>query len=190
MPLRLSIKDHWQEQRLFGRRAISAAVLVFTALALVIGRLIVLQVINYEHYQDLSHGNRVRIEPLPPTRGLIFDRNGRLLAENLPTFDLEITPEAVPDMKATLESLGRIVEITPEDRARFEKSLRTHRRFDALAIRYHLSEEEVARFAVVRQQFPGVDISARLARHYPGTGSAVHAIGYVGQISEDDLERL
>jgi penicillin-binding protein 2 len=190
MPLRLSIKDHWQEQRLFGRRAISAAVLVFMALALVAGRLIVLQVINYEHYQDLSHGNRARIEPLPPTRGLIFDRNGRLLAENLPTFDLEITPEAVPDLKATLAELGHIVEITPEDRTRFEKSLRTHRRFDALAIRYHLSEEEVARFAVVRQQFPGVDISARLARHYPGVGSAVHAIGYVGQISEDDLDRL
>jgi len=190
MPLRLSIKDHWQEQRLFGRRAISAAVLVLIALSLVAGRLVLLQVVNHEHYQDLSHGNRVRIEPLPPTRGLIFDRNGRLLAENLPTFDLEITPEAVPNLTATLTQLGLLMEITPDDRARFDKALRTHRRFDSLPIKLHLSEEEVARFAVLRQQFPGVDIHARLARHYPGLGSAVHAIGYVGQLSEDDLERL
>jgi penicillin-binding protein 2 len=107
MPLRMSLKDHWQEQRLFGRRAISAAVLVCLALVLVAGRLIVLQVLNYEHYQDLSHGNRVRIEPLPPTRGLIFDRNGHLLAENMPTFDLEITPEAVPDLKGDADGARR-----------------------------------------------------------------------------------
>jgi len=190
MSLRLSIKDHWHEQRLFGRRAITAAVLVLLAIGIVAGRLVVLQVVNYEHYQDLSHGNRVRIEPLPPTRGLIFDRDGQLLAENLPTFDLEITPEAVHELKSTIAELGRVVEITPEDRARFDKALRNHHRFESLPIRYHLSEEEVARFAVVRQHFPGVDINARLARHYPGNGSAVHAIGYVGQISEDDLQRL
>jgi penicillin-binding protein 2 len=190
MSLRLSIKDHWHEQRLFGRRAISAAVLVLVAIGLVAGRLVVLQVVNYEHYQDLSHGNRVRIEPLPPTRGLIFDRDGQLLAENLPTFDLEITPEAVPELKPTIAELGTVIEITPDDRARFDRALRNHHRFEPLPIRYHLSDEEVARFAVVRQHFPGVDINARLARHYPGNGSAVHAIGYVGQISEDDLQRL
>jgi penicillin-binding protein 2 len=190
VPLRVSIKDHWQEQRLFVRRAIAAAVFVLLGVALVAGRLVLLQVVNHEHYQDLSHGNRVRIEPLPPTRGLIFDRNGRLLAENLPTFDLEITPEAVPNLAGTLTELSRLMEITPEDRARFDKTLRTHRRFEALPIKLHLGEEEVARFAVLRQHFPGVDIHARLARHYPGLGSAVHAIGYVGQISEGDLERL
>jgi penicillin-binding protein 2 len=190
MSLRMRLKDHWHEQRLFVRRAITAAVLVVTAVCVVAGRLVVLQVVNYEHYQDLSHGNRVRIEPLPPTRGLIFDRDGQLLAENLPTFDLEITPEAVPDLAATVAELGTVVQITSEDRARFDKALRTHRRFEPLPIKYHLSEEEVARFAVLRQHFPGVDINARLARHYPGMGSAVHAIGYVGQISEDDLKRL
>jgi penicillin-binding protein 2 len=190
MPLRVSIKDHWQEQRMFVRRALAAAVLTVAALLVVAARLLVLQVLNHERYEDLSHGNRVRIEPLPPTRGLIFDRNGQLLAENVPTFDLEITPEAVPDLEATLGRLAELAGITPEDRARFEKALRTHRRFDAIPIKFHLSEEDVARFAVLRQHFPGVDIDARLARHYPGQGSAVHAIGYVGQISEEDLERL
>lgn len=190
MALRVRIKDHGQEQRLITRRAIASAVLVLGAIALLAGRLFVLQVVEHERYEDLSHGNRVRIEPLPPTRGLIFDRNGRLLAENVPTFDLTITPESVPDLGATLTALGELMEITPEDRARFDKALRTHRRFDAIPLKYHLSEEDVARFAVVRQHFPGVDISARLARHYPGGPSAVHAIGYVAQISEEDLARL
>ncbi len=184
------IKDHWAEQRIFVRRAVLAGVLALIGIGILISRLIVLQVVNYEHFQSLSKGNRVRIEPLAPTRGLIYDRNGVLLAENIPAYQLEITPEAIDDLDLTLERLGKFIELRKQDLDRFRKHLRSSRRFNATPLKFRLTDQEVARFAVQRQDFPGVDIRARLARHYPGSGNAAHAIGYVSSLSEADLQRL
>ncbi|UCC13625.1 MAG: penicillin-binding protein 2, partial [Gammaproteobacteria bacterium] len=148
------------------------------------------QVIHHEHFSDLSQGNRVRIEALPPTRGLIRDRNGVLLAENLPSYQLEMIPEQVADIEATLAKLADMGLVREEDRDRIDQELRRHPRFRPTALRYRMTEEEVARFAVARQHFPGIDVQARLIRNYPYGAVAVHALGYVGAVSQADLERL
>ncbi len=184
------IKDHWREQRIFFFRTLAAGIVAGILMLVLVSRLFVLQVLNYEHYSDLSRGNRIRIEPVPPIRGLIFDRNGIVLAENRPAYQLEITREQVTDIEDTLRRLVEMDLVSAADLPRINERLGRTRRFESVPLRFRLSEEEVARFAVKRQHFPGVDIRARLARHYPLAENAVHAVGYVGSISDADLERL
>ena len=160
------------------------------ALLGLIARLFYLQVVQHDLYTTESEDNRVKIVALPPNRGLIFDRNGVPLADNLPSYHLEITPEQVKDMDGTLYALSAIVDLRSEDLGRFRTLLKHTRRFDAVPLRFHLSEEEVARFSINRHRFPGVDIAVRLSRHYPLGKYAVQAVGYVGRIDEDELQTL
>ncbi len=182
------IKDHVREGRLFTGRALQAGLFVFLALVGLMLRMANLQILNHEHFTTLSRENRVKLLPLPPTRGLIYDRKGRLLAQNLPTFSLEIVPEEVEELKETIDRLADIIEIDADDRERFERLRRQRRRFDSVPIRVRLSEEEVARFAVNGHLFPGVEIRASLMRHYPHGEETAHVIGYVGRISEQELQ--
>ncbi|MFK8028621.1 MAG: penicillin-binding protein 2 [Gammaproteobacteria bacterium] len=185
------IKDTNYEQVVFTARALFAGGFALILLGILIFRLVTLQIFNYEHYQTLSQGNRVRIEPVPPTRGLIFDRNGTLLAENLPAYQLELIPEQVDDLDSTLAKLRLLDLLSEEDEERFRATLKkTSRRFVPVPLKFRLTEEELARFAVQRPRFPGVDIRARLARHYPLNHSGVHAIGYVGSLSVNDLANV
>lgn len=184
------IKDHWREQRIFFFRTIAAGLIAGVLILILISRLVVLQVFNFEHYSALSRGNRVRIEPLPPIRGLIFDRNGVVLAENLPSYQLEMVPEQVMDPDDTFAGLVALGLVEETDVARLRERLARVRKFESVPLRFRLSDEDVARFAVQRQHFPGVEIRARLARHYPLGPTAVHAIGYVGALSDTDLQRL
>lgn len=184
------IKDHWAEQRLFLRRVIVAVVLTVGLTSIVLGRLTQLQVFEYEYFSAQSQGNRIRIQPVPPTRGLVFDRNGVVLAENLPSYQLELTPEQVPDVDETLTRLAEIDLIEPDRVAEIKQLIRSQRRFDAIPIRKRLSDEQVARFAVDRPRFPGVEIRARLARNYPFGEAIAHALGYVGGINTTDLETI
>jgi penicillin-binding protein 2 len=190
MKTRGEIKDTAAELHLFGSRTVVAGLFAVLSLLALIGRLVHLQVVDHEHYHDLANGNRARPEPIPPWRGVISDRNGVLLADNVPAWQLEVTPENVPHLDATLDRLGAIITLDERDLSRFRRALRTYRPFDAVPLKYHLDADEVARFSVKRQQFPGVDVSARLARHYPLGGTAAHVVGYVSSISEADLERL
>lgn len=185
---KVRLKDHWLEQRTFVRRTLGFAVLLGAATLFLVARLVQLQVVNFEHYSDLSRGNRIRIEPLPPTRGLMFDRNGFVLAENLPAYQLEITPEQVPDIEDTLARLWSLGLVEYDALPRIHELVKSKRQFDSIPVRYRLSDVEVARFAVVRRNFPGVDIRARLTRHYPYGEAVVHAVGYVGGISKQDME--
>ena len=188
---RESLKDLGREQRVFAARAIVAIIVTVLLTGVIVARLVNLQVMNFEHFQSLSKGNRMRIEPLPPTRGLIFDRNGVLLAENIPAYQLELVPEQVEDIDDTLTRLRDLGLLRPEDETRFRGALRkSHRRFNPIPLRFRLTEDELARFAVQRQHFEGVDIRPRLARYYPLGETAVHAIGYVGSLSAADVERL
>lgn len=187
---RVRLKDHWLEQRIFLRRTLGLTALIAVSMLFVIGRLFELQVLNFEHFSDLSRGNRIRIEPLPPTRGLIFDRNGKVLAENLPSYQLAITPEEVPDMDDTMGRLAEFGFVEEGQLPRIRELLRKKRRFEAVPVSYRLSDDEVARFSVQRHRFPGVDIRARLTRYYPLGPSAVHAVGYVGGISEREMQHL
>ena len=190
MPRQITLKDHFFESRLVMNRAVVLLILGGLLLIVLLTRLLYLQVIEHEHFTTLSEDNRVKLQPIPPNRGLIFDRNGVLLAENLPSYRMGITPEQVDDMGATLSALEEIIEIRDSDRSRFEKLLSRKPRFEAIPLRFHLSDEEVARFSVNRHRFPGVDITAGLARHYPLGAHSVHALGYVGRIDEQALQIL
>jgi penicillin-binding protein 2 len=190
VPARLTLKDHFLESRLIMRRAIVLLIAGGLLCLVLFARLLYLQVIDHEHYRTLSEDNRVKLQPIPPNRGLIYDRNGILLAENLPSYRLEITPEQVDDMHATLDALSKIVEIRDIDRSRFEQLRARKPGFESIPLLFNLSDEEVARFSVNRHLFPGVDITAGLARHYPQGPLAAHAIGYVGRIDEQALKEL
>jgi penicillin-binding protein 2 len=180
------LKDHAAEQRLFGRRIIAATlVITFCAVAL-IARLAYLQILRHDYFTELSQGNRIRIDPLPPSRGLIYDRNGVALALNRPAYQLEVIREQTPDIEDTLRRLVALQLLPVEDLERTRRALNARRTFDVVPIRLQLSEEELARFAVNRPYFPGVEVRPRLTRYYPNVGSAVHALGYVAAISEKD----
>jgi len=187
---RPALKDHLRDTRLFTSRAIAAGAIIVLLMAALAARLAYLQITLYDHYRTLSRENRVKLVPLPPTRGLIYDRNGVLLADNYPSYSLEITPDQVGDMEQTLQDLARVVTITEDDLQRFHRARRQQRRFDSIPIRVKLDEEEVARFAVVRHRFPGVDIQARLLRRYPEADRAVHVLGYVGRINQQEQEQI
>ncbi len=184
------IKDHHAEQRLFDQRALVAAVLITLAIIGVIARLVWLQVVKYDYFVDLSQGNRIKIEPIPPNRGLILDRNGLPLATNAPSYQLELRREQVPELDSTLARLAEIGLLEADDIPAIKKDIRGRRIFDAVPVKLQLNEIELARFAARRYDFPGVDIKPRLTRYYPLGVSSVHAIGYVGAISEDDKKTL
>lgn len=184
------LKDHHHESRLFMGRAVVALLIIGMALALLAGRLVYLQVISHDLFTTLSQNNRVKIEPVAPTRGLIYDRKHRILAENIPSFSLEVTPERVSDLPATLKELGEIIAISKDDLTRFDTLLRHKRRFEPLPLRLRLNEAEVAKFAINRHRFPGVEVQAGLIRHYPHGELMAHAVGYVGRIDEEELSRV
>ncbi len=190
MDLISPIKDHHSERRLFTARVAVSAVVATLLLGTVITRLVQLQVVDHEHFAEQSHGNRIRIEAIPPTRGLIFDRRGRVLAENLPAYQLELVPEQVRDLDDTLARLAAARLIDAEDIPRFRELSRSGPRFKAVTLRFRLGDDEISQFAVQRPRFPGVDFQPRLVRHYPHGERTAHAIGYVGAISTRDLKRL
>jgi penicillin-binding protein 2 len=156
----------------------------------VIARLVWLQVVQYDYFADLSQGNRIKIEPIPPNRGLILDRNGLPLATNAPSYQLELTREQVTDIDATLVGLAQLGLLDNADFPSLKKDIRSRRSFEAVPVKLQLTDEELARFAARRYQFPGVEIRPRLTRYYPLGASSVHAIGYVGAISEEDEKTL
>jgi penicillin-binding protein 2 len=184
------IKDHYSEKRLFFGRIVLSTVISTLLLGGVIARLVQLQVVEHEKFAEQSQGNRIRIEAVPPIRGLIFDRAGRVLAENLPTYQLELIPEQVPDLVDTLNRLAQIGLIETGDIPRVRELSESGPRFKPVTLRFRLSEDEIAEFALQRPRFQGVDFQPRLIRHYPHGNNVAHVIGYVGAITTEDLNRL
>lgn len=184
------IKDVHLERRLFLARVILAIVISLLLMGTVVARLVQLQVVDHELFAEKSQGNRVRIEPVPPIRGLVFDRKGRVIAENLPAYQLELIPEQVHDLDDTLNRLASINLIEFEDIQRFKDLSRSGPRFKPVTLKFRLTEEEIANFAIQRPRFPGVDFRPRLVRHYPDGELVAHAVGYVGALSTHDLQRL
>ena len=186
-----TIKDHFRETRLFTTRAVFALLLTIVLMFVLLGRLVDLQILEHESYKVLSDRNRIHIRPITPTRGLIYDRNGVLLAQNLPSFSLDIVPEKIEDMDSTINELAELVTISEDDIKAFKVRLKkTSRRHKPVSLRSRLSDEEIARFAVNRHRFTGVDTVARLYRHYPQGSLGAHALGYVGRINEQELQRI
>lgn len=184
------LRDNQQELHHFRVRLALAAAFVLLAFALLATRLFYLQVVQHEHYHTLAENNRISIVPIVPNRGLILDRNGVALAHNYSAYTLEITPSKVGSLEETINELADIIEITPRDRRRFKKLLDESKNFETLPIRSRLTEVEVAKFAVNRYRFPGVEIKARLFRHYPHTELFSHVVGHIGRISDRDVARL
>lgn len=190
MDLLSPIKDHHSERRLFIARVILTSVVAALMLGLVIARLVQLQVIDYEHFAERSQGNRIRIEAVPPIRGLVFDRQGRILAENLPAYQLELIPEQVADIDDTLHRLARLNLIEAADIPRFVELSRSGPRFKPVTLNLRLNDEQIAHFAIQRPRFPGVDFQPRLVRHYPNGEAIAHVVGYVAAMSTSDLEKV
>lgn len=186
----IELRNHLRELRHFHIRLTISAGFVVLLFCLLLARFFYLQVLRGEHYTTLAEANRISIVPLVPNRGLIFDRNGEILAENHTTYALEIVPDKVTNLEAAIDELATVIEITAEDRQRFNKLRRENTRFQSLPIRTRLSDVEVASFAANHYRFPGMEIKARLLRHYPHAELLSHVIGYIGRISDKDLEQL
>ena len=175
----------------FRSRILIAAAVVVLGFGLLIGRFVFLQVIQHEYYITRAEDNRISLVPIAPNRGVIQDRNGLVLARNYSAFTLEITPAKLEEsLDATIDAVSKYVDIQPKDLRRFRKLLEESKSFESIPIRTRLSDEEVARFAANRYLFPGVDVKARLFRHYPLGASASHVVGYINRINQKDLDNI
>ena len=192
MPQPIRIKDHERDARLVRKRVVVGAVAIVLLVCVLIARLYFLQVIQYEYHSTLSENNRVHVQPIPPTRGLIFDRNGVIIADNRPSFSLTMTRErAGAEWRGLLDVIVEVLELSPDDRNLFEKRMRQGRRpFEPVPILFELSEEQIARIAVNQFRLPGVEVVAQLVRHYPLGEHFAHSVGYVGRINEAELKVL
>jgi penicillin-binding protein 2 len=183
-------KNTQRELHLFRLRLGAAMIFVLACFAVLFVRFVHLQVIRHDDYAARAEENRISVVPIPPNRGLILDRNGVVLARNYSAYTLEISPSRVTDLDGTIDQLSNVVEIQPRDRKRFKKLMEESKGFDSVPIRTRLTDEEVARFAAQRYRFPGVEIQARLFRQYPLGEVASHVIGYIGRISQKDIDAL
>lgn len=182
------LKDIKTEARLIGSRISVAFVGVLLLFGILIFRFYHLQIVNYEAYVTRAESNRIQVQPVPPNRGLIFDRNGVLLAENRPSYTLSIVKERTPDLEKTLAAVATLIDVGEDDLANFRKALSQRRRpYESVPLRYHLTEEEIARIAVNEYALEGVEVEAQLVRYYPYGELFAHTIGYVGRISEREL---
>lgn len=190
MSNRFALKDHFREGRLVNDRLIFSAIFAGLLFIIIMIRLVFLQVLEHEHFDSLSNRNRVDIEPLPPQRGLIYDRNGVVLAENIPTFSLELIPEKVPDLDSTVIELADMFAMSDEEIDDLKVRIEQQRRFRQVIVRERLTQQEVATFSVNRHRFTGVDVVGRLIRHYPQGALFAHTVGYVGRINERDQQQI
>ena len=185
-----AIKNKYLENRIF----LSRTVILFTVMLLLVSgliwRLYYLQVAGHSQYRNMATNNRIKVTSVPPTRGIIYDKKRRVLAQNLPSYSLEIIPEQVANMDDTLQRLQLALEISQEKIDSFKKQRKRYRHFDSIPLLLQLNETEVAKFSVLRHTFPGVDIHARLIRHYPYAELTAHVVGYVGRINEKELKTL
>src|SRR6188768_1662120 len=184
------VRNAEREVFLFRRRLVIAGALALLAFGALFARFVYLQVVQHEHYRTLAESNRVAIVPIVPNRGVITDRNGIVLAQSYSAYTLELTPARIRNLESTIDDLAAIVDIQPRDRKRFKKLLDESKNFESMPLRTRLTDEEVARFAVNRFRFPGVEIKARLFRQYPYGEVASHVIGYIGRINERDVARI
>lgn len=185
------LKDYSQESITFTNRSAVAFGCVVLLMLVLIGRIYYLQVIEYDRYAAISEKNRVQLQPVAPRRGLIYDRNGVLLADNQPNFSVTLLKEEIQDLDTTLAALSGLIELNERDIERFERRLEQRRRpFETVPLRFGLSEDEIARISLNYHRLPGVQVEADLIRHYPHGESLAHALGYVGRINERELEQV
>jgi penicillin-binding protein 2 len=184
------LKNAQQEKRIYRSRVwISVGIVIFFMLLLV-SRYAYLQLFNYEAFSTASDQNRIRLQPLPPARGYIYDRNGVLLADNYPVFTATLSRADVKDIDQTLKRLRPILDLTDEDIERFQSRIKTARKTERVSIKLNLNENDIARFSEIKHQFPGVNIETQMTRYYPHGDLFAHVIGYVGRINDKELKSI
>ncbi len=188
--LREAIRDHSAESSLFLRRALVSIIIVIGVLFVLISNLYYLQIESFQVYQTRSNDNRINVLPVAPNRGLIYDRNGVLLAENRPVFSLEVIPEKIDDLDKTLRQLAELLQLDEETIGRFYRQKKRSRRFKPVPLVNRLTDEQAALFSVNQHKFPGINIEAHLKRYYPFSSALTHMLGYVAKINSRDLQRL
>lgn len=191
MPPAIRLKDHQRDKRLIRQRLLAATVFILLLTAVLVARMYFLQVVQYEHHSTLAENNRIHVQSLPPTRGLVYDRNGVVLAENRPSFSLTLTRERAGDWRQVLDTLMEVLELDSEEKDTYIKRVEQGRRpFEPVPVLFELSEAQIARIAVNQYRLPGVEVEAQMVRYYPFGEQFAHTVGYVGRINEDDLKRL
>ena len=189
-----AIKNEREERQLFESRAKIGLILIALFMLALLGRYVWLQVYAFDGYSTRSESNRVRVRPVVPNRGIIYDRRGRVIAENQPAYRLEIVPEMVPGklpgLEALLDELSTLVVFSEDDRKAFHKSRRNYREFDSVPLKFNLSEREVARFAVNRHRLHGADVVPYLSRNYPYAELLTHVLGYTGRLDANDIANV
>src|SRR5471030_3027381 len=183
-------RDYTAESALFVRRALVAFVGILLLSGVLAFNLYNLQIVRFEDYRTRSNDNRIKLVPIAPSRGIIYDRNGIPLALNRTIYQLEVMPEKVDDLKATIKALRPIVDLTDDDIVNFEKERKRSHRFTSLPLKVGLTDVQQARFAVNQFNFPGVEVKGYQRRYYPYGSALTHVIGYVSKINDKDVERL
>ncbi len=190
MAARDYLKNPKLEERYFRVRVYVVAFLIICSVFILGARLFHLQIVSNEHYTTLSQDNRVRVVPIAPSRGLIFDRNLKLLADNKSSYQIEVTPVQVGDLQQAIRQLGEHIELEEHHLKKFFEDVKRKQSFESIPLKLNLNEEEVAKFSVNRHRFPGIEITARANRFYPFSGLNTHALGYVGRINAAEAQRL
>ena len=190
MSARPELPDEHAKRARFGRRALAGFAIMLAMVLVVAGRFVYLQVYQHAEYATRAKANSVRLKDLPPPRGLIYDREGKLLADNVPAFRLDVIPDKVKHMDAMLQRLSLVVPLSADDLRRFKQGLKQHRSFEQVPLKFRLTESERDRFAVDQWQFPGVSVDPYLTRNYPFADEFAHVVGYVGRIDEKEQAKL
>jgi len=191
MAEKITLQDHQQERRLVLSRILVGGTIAFLLILVLLARLFYLQINQHEYYSTKSDNYRIHVQSVVPTRGLIYDRNGVLLAENVPSFTLSLVREHAGDVDRAIEIIQSLISLTEEDVEKFRSRLKNRSvPYSAVPVRYNLNEEEIARISVNQFRLPGVSVEAELVRHYPQGEAVAHAVGYLGSITEDELKTL
>lgn len=184
------VKDPVREKRLIHHRLIVAVVIVLVLGILLFSRLFYLQIVKHHYYYEQSIQNARNLFPIVPRRGLIYDRNGVLLADNIPVYSLIVKPDETEMLDKSLADIQSLITISPVELNQFQKQLKQHRPFDEIPLKLKLSDKEVAKFSVNSYQFPGFSVKAQLIRYYPLKDNMAHLLGYVGRINDEDLKNI
>ena len=186
----IPVRDYLRESKVVHNRIVVVSCIVTILGILLVLRLGYLQIVQHERFSTLAQNNRINFSALPPVRGLIYDRNGEILAQNIRVFNLEVLPDKVENMEALLHELGQFIELPDPLIEQFRTLLKKRPSFERQTLKANLDEEEAAILAVNQHLYPGVELRARLQRHYPQGDLLSHVIGYVGRISVDDMEKI
>jgi penicillin-binding protein 2 len=186
----LEVRNSEQELAQVRMRMLVAVLGVMTLFGLLAARFVYLQVYKASEFTAQAEENRIAVVPVPPSRGLIYDRNGVLIAENVSEYTLEVNPTRIADLEQTISDINGVIEITPKDRRRFKKLIEESKTLGYLPLKTRLTDEEVAKFAAFKFRYPGVEVRARLFRKYPFGETGSHMLGYIGRISPAEEEAI